>query len=91
LCTDHPESPHRYATSIKAELYVGCAQTDAYAPVEMIAALDKHLRTTQLRYRIETYPDTHHGFVFPKREGAYQQAGAERHWERLIALFGRNL
>jgi len=24
-------------------------------------------------------------------EGMYQMAGAERHWERLSALFGRNL
>jgi carboxymethylenebutenolidase len=57
----------------------------------MIAALDAHLRTTPVRYRIETYADTQHGFVFPKREGLYQKAGAERHWERLIALFRRNL
>jgi carboxymethylenebutenolidase len=91
LCTDSPESPHRYADKIKGELYVGCAQTDSYAPPEMIAALDAHLRTTPVRYRIETYPDTQHGFVFPKREGMYQKAGAERHWERLIALFRRNL
>jgi carboxymethylenebutenolidase len=91
LCTDSPESPHRFAAKIKAELYVGCAQTDSYAPPEMIEALDAHLRTTPLRYRIETYPDTQHGFVFPKREGMYQKAGAERHWERLIALFRRNL
>jgi carboxymethylenebutenolidase len=91
LCTDSPESPHRFANAIKAELYVGCAQTDSYAPPEMIEALDAHLRTTPVRYRIETYPDTQHGFVFPKREGLYQKAGAERHWERLIALFQRNL
>lgn len=91
LCTDSPESPHRFADKIKGELYVGCAQTDSYAPPEMIAALDAHLRTTAVRYRIETYPDTQHGFVFPKREGMYQKAGAERHWERLIALFRRNL
>jgi carboxymethylenebutenolidase len=91
LCTEDPESPHRHADAIKAELYIGCAQTDSYAPPEMIAALDKHLRTTPVRYRIETYPDTQHGFVFPKREGAYQKAGAERHWERLIALFRGNL
>jgi carboxymethylenebutenolidase len=91
LCTDSPESPHRYADKIKGEVYVGCAQTDSYAPPEMIAALDAHLRTTPLRYRIETYPETQHGFVFPKREGMYQKAGAERHWERLIALFRRNL
>ena len=91
LCTDSPESPHRFADKIKGELYVGCAQTDSYAPPEMIAALDTHLRTTPLRYRIETYPETQHGFVFPKREGMYQKAGAERHWERLLALFRRNL
>ncbi|HKQ13475.1 MAG TPA: dienelactone hydrolase family protein [Steroidobacteraceae bacterium] len=91
LCTDSPESPHRFADRIKGELYVGCAQTDSYAPPEMIEALDAHLRSTPLRYRIETYPDTQHGFVFPKREGMYQKAGAERHWERLIALFRRNL
>lgn len=91
LCTDSPESPHRFAAAIKGELYVGCAQTDSYAPPEMIEALDAHLRTTPVRYRIETYADTQHGFVFPKREGMYQQAGAERHWERLIALFRRNL
>ena len=91
LCTNDPESPHRYADAIKGELYVGCAQTDAWAPPEMIAALDAHLRSTPVRYRIETYPDTQHGFVFPKREGLYQKAGAERHWERLIALFRRNL
>ena len=91
LCTDDPQSPHRYASAIKGELYVGCAQTDTWAPPEMLEALDRHLRTTSVRYRIETYPDTYHGFVFPKREGIYQQAGAERHWERLIALFRRNL
>jgi carboxymethylenebutenolidase len=91
LCTDSPESPHRFADKIKGELYVGCAQTDSYAPPEMIEALDAHLRTTRVRYRIETYPETQHGFVFPKREGMYQKAGAERHWERLIALFRRNL
>lgn len=89
LCTDAPDSPHSFATSIKGEIYVGCAQTDVWAPPEMIEALDKHLRTTPLRYRIETYPETQHGFVFPKREGMYQKAGAERHWERLLALFAR--
>lgn len=91
LCTDSPESPHRFATDIKGELYVGCAQTDSWAPPEMIQALDAHLRTTPVRYRIETYPDSQHGFVFPKRENVYHKASAERHWERLIALFGRNL
>jgi carboxymethylenebutenolidase len=91
LCTDNPESPHRYADRIKAEVYVGCAQTDVWAPTEMIAALDENLKKTPLKYRIEWYPETHHGFVFPKREGMYHKLSAERHWERLLALLGRNL
>ena len=91
LCTDDPDSPHRTAHSIKAELYVGAAETDVWAPTEMINALDAHLKTTGIRYRVEWYPGTHHGFVFPKREGMYHKPSAERHWERLHALFGRNL
>ena len=91
LCTDAPDSPHRSAQRIKAELYVGAAETDVWAPTEMIENLDAHLKTTGIRYRVEWYPNTHHGFVFPKREGIYHKASAERHWERLYALFARNL
>ena len=91
LCTDEPESPHRFADRIRAEVYIGCAQTDVYAPPEMVAALDTHLRATPLNYRIEWYPDTQHGFVFPLRQGMYHKPSAERHWERLLQLFGRRL
>jgi len=36
---------------------------------------------------ISTHPGTAHGFAFSKRP-AYDKAAAERHWERLFALFG---
>src|SRR4029453_11858002 len=39
---------------------------------------------------VEIYPGTHHGFAFPKRP-AYHRDSAERHWERLLALYRRNL
>jgi carboxymethylenebutenolidase len=91
LCTDAPDSPHRLADQIIAEVYVGCAETDVHAPAEMIHALEAHLRTTALRHRIEWYPGTHHGFVFPRRANVYDKRAAERHWERLHALFRRNL
>jgi carboxymethylenebutenolidase len=39
---------------------------------------------------VEIYPGTHHGFAFPKRP-VYDRAAAERHWERLLALYRRNL
>ena len=91
LCTDSAESPHRFAGDIRAEVYIGCAQTDVWAPPEMITALDQHLKSTSLNYRIEHYPETQHGFVFPQRAGMYHKASAERHWERLLGLLGRNL
>jgi len=91
LCTDSPDSPHRFTDRMTAELYIGVAETDVYAPTEMIHALEAHLKTTPLRHRIERYPGTHHGFVFPNRPGIYDKRAAERHWERLHALFRRNL
>ena len=36
------------------------------------------------------YPGSHHGFAFPKRP-VYHRDAAERHWERLLALYHRNL
>jgi len=91
LCTDAPDSPHRTADKITGELYVACAETDVWAPPEMIAAFSEHLAKTKIRHRIEWYPGTHHGFAFPQRQGAYNERAAERHWERINALFERNL
>jgi len=91
LCTDDPDSPHRQADRITGEVYVGCAETDPYAPREMIVALGAHLQTTPVRHRIEWYPGAQHGFVFPRRTTVYDKPSAERHWERLHALFRRNL
>ena len=46
--------------------------------------------TSEAPTEIELYPGTSHGFAFPQR-AAYDKPAAERHWERLITLFRRNL
>lgn len=91
LVTDDDDSPHLGLDRIKAELYFGCAETDEWAPRDMVAALETHLQASGVRSRLETYPGTGHGFVFPLRDGLYDKQAAERHWERLYALFQRNL
>ena len=91
LFTDEPTSPHLDAHKIQGEMYFGCAEFDDYAPPEMIESLDTHLKSTDINYRIEWYPGTQHGFVFPTRTGMYEKHAAERHWERLFAMFARNL
>ena len=91
LCIDTKDSPHLDADKIQGEMYFGMAETDDWAPPEMVEALDNHMQTTGANYRIEWYPGTQHGFVFPLREGKYHKESAERHYERLFAMFARNL
>ncbi len=91
LFSDKADSPHLDAHKITGEMYFGCAETDEYAPKEMIDGLEDYLASTGINSRIEWYSGTEHGFVFPKREGKYHKAAAERHWERLLAMYGRCL
>ncbi len=90
LFNDAADSPHLDAHKIKGEMYFGCAETDEWAPPEMVEGLDNYLAQTGIKYQVEWYPNTHHGFVFPLRDGMYHKASAERHWERLFSLFMRN-
>lgn len=91
LISEADDSPHLDAHRITGEMYFGCAETDEWAPKEMVGQLEDHLATTGINYRIEWYPGTEHGFVFPKREGKYHKISAERHWERLFDMFERNV
>ena len=91
LFTDKPDSPHLDAEKIAGEMYFGCAETDEHAPQQMIDDLEEYLSKTNIKSRIEWYPGTEHGFVFPLRKGKYHKEAAERHWERLLAMYGRCL
>jgi carboxymethylenebutenolidase len=92
LATDAADSPHLLADKVQGELYFACAETDKYAPKEMVNRLEVHLKQVPgLRQRVEWYPGVEHGFAFPLRQGVFHKPSAERHWERLFALFRRNL
>ncbi|MCK1521298.1 MULTISPECIES: dienelactone hydrolase family protein [unclassified Bradyrhizobium] len=88
LATDQDDSPHLAAAKTKAELYFACAETDIYAPAEIIEKVKQGM--SGAKAEVEIYPGTHHGFAFPKRP-VYHRDAAERHWERLLALYRRNL
>lgn len=92
LATDQADSPHLLAHRVKGELYFACAERDSYVPREMIEKLEAHLGSIPgLHYRLEWYPGVEHGFAFPERQKVYDKTSAERHWERLFALFRRTL
>ena len=87
---EDPESPHLNLDKIKGEVHIACAEVDRQAPPEMIAELKALFKKAGTKGEIEDYPGVHHGFAFPARS-VYDQPAAERHWERLFALYGRCL
>ena len=94
LAVDTADSPHRHLTQINGEVYVGCAETDHWAPPEMVEEFETALRaatsSSEVSGSVEWYRGTEHGFVFPQRP-AYNRDAAERHWSRLHDLFRRNM
>ena len=90
LVTDKADSPHLAAQKARGELYFACAEHDSYAPLEMVEALDQTVKSKNLNAEVELYPEAHHGFAFPQR-AVYDKPAAERHWERLFALWRRRL
>ncbi len=90
LVSDAEESPHLTLGRGRAELYIACAEIDELAPLPMVAELRALFEASGAAGEIELHPGVHHGFAFPQRR-IYDRAAAERHWERLIALYRRRL
>lgn len=90
LITDADTSPHKTAAKAKGELYFACAERDHWMPLDQIEPLKRALKDADARAEVEIYPGVEHGFAFPSRP-IYDKPAAERHWERLFALFERNL
>ncbi len=90
IITDAEDSPHLMAGKITGEVYLAFASDDPYVPQSVVDALPETMRAAGVTHRIEIYPDSEHGFAFPQRP-AYNKAAAERHWERMFALFDRRL
>ncbi len=90
LMTEAADSPHLAARGRDAGFYFACAQIDRWFPEEMIPKLAADLSANGVDAEVELYPAAEHGFVFPQRP-AYDRPSAERHWERVLALFDRRL
>ena len=90
LVSDAEESPHLSLGRVKGELYIACAEHDDLAPLPMVDELRTLFQRAGSPGEIELYPGVHHGFAFPER-WCYNKPAAERHWERLIALYRRRL
>jgi carboxymethylenebutenolidase len=90
LVSDAVESPHLTLSKATGELYIGCAEHDELAPLPMVEELRALFNKSGNPGELEIYPGVHHGYAFPQR-WCYDQPAAERHWERLLALYRRRL
>ena len=88
--TEAPDSPHRSANRLQAELYFGHADEDASMTPEQIGVLEHALDASGATYRSELYQGALHGYTMSDT-AVYDEAAAERHFRELFALLERTL
>ena len=90
LATDAPDSPHLLAPQIKAGLLIAIAANDDEKDPNAKILLREAFDGAGVNAEIEVYQDTLHGWC-PPDSVVYNEAQAERAWNRLLALFEREL
>ncbi|MCP2175686.1 dienelactone hydrolase family protein [Williamsia maris] len=90
LVTDQADSPHHSIATARAEFVYGHADNDGSMPPEAVQALGAALDAAGLTATNEIYPDAPHGYSMADTS-MYQEAGAERSFTELEALFARTL
>jgi carboxymethylenebutenolidase len=90
LVTDAPDSPHRSARDLRAEMYFGHADQDPSMTPAQISELEHALDDAGASYRSELYEGAMHGYTMADT-AAYNEAAAERHFTELLALLERTL
>jgi len=90
LVTDDEDSPHRSASELTAEVYLGHADNDPSMTPENIAALEHALDEADVTYSSEVYEGAAHGYTMADTS-MYDEAAAERHFDALFALLDRTI
>jgi carboxymethylenebutenolidase len=89
LTTDQPDSPHLLIPEMKASFLIAIAQNDDAQQPTSKDILRESFDAAGLMAEIEVYP-AQHGWCPPDSQ-VYDEAQAERAWERLLALYGSAL
>ncbi len=90
VATDGEDSPHLAAVRARGELYIGHADNDRSMPPEQMARLTQSLAEAHVRHTAELYVGAGHGWTQADTP-VYDEPSAERHWLRLLELYGRTL
>lgn len=90
LISDKPDSPHHDLANVRGELYFAFAETDRTATAELVEKFREELYRNRVRGVVERLPGTAHGFAMADLP-VYNPEAAERHFERTLDLWRRNL
>jgi carboxymethylenebutenolidase len=93
LVTDKPDSPHLKVAQMKAQFYFAIATNDDQRQPDAKTKLAEAFKAAGLPESQEVYADCNHGWCVkdmpngPDGKPLYNEAGAEKAWVELTALF----
>lgn len=90
LATDAPDSPHHVLGDVRGELYFAFAENDQSATPEVVDRFREEMRAQRVEGVVERLPSTSHGFAMADLP-VYDRDATERHFERTLELWRRNL
>jgi dienelactone hydrolase len=82
--------PHHDLDAVRGELYVAFAENDRSATPEVVERFRGEMERRGIRGVVERVPGTAHGYAMADL-AVYDRAASERHFERTLELWGRNL
>jgi carboxymethylenebutenolidase len=86
LATDKPDSPHLLVPKMKARYLIAIAENDDQRDPHAKELLREAFTQAKLPAEIEVYAGTKHGWC-PPDSSVYNEAQAEKAWNRMLALF----
>ena len=90
LVTDKPESPHLLIPKMKTEVLCCVADNDDQRDPAAKDKLKEAFAAAHLKATVEVYEGCSHGWTV-RGSQVYNEAGAERAWSELTALYKRDL
>jgi carboxymethylenebutenolidase len=90
LVTTNPNSPHLQAAKSKAQFLVDIAENDDSRSPTDKDVMKETFAKAGLTAHIEVYAGCAHGWC-PPDSTVYNEAGAEKAWSQLLALYGKAL
>jgi carboxymethylenebutenolidase len=90
LVSDKPDSPHLMISKMKAEVLCAVADNDDKRDPTAKDKLKESFAAAHLTATVEVYEGCNHGWTV-RGSQVYNEAGAEKAWAALSALYKRNL